>query len=206
MSLSVAIADGAEVYIDESWHRAKSININADKNSMISLLRPINIDTINTAIYLDVKNGGSVTISKNCYVGILNVACDSGFVNIGEGTTINMANFRAFEGKSINIGHDCMLGGEIEIDTSDFHAMYDLDTGQVLNHGKDVVIGDHVWIANSCHILKGSRIGRGSIIGARSLVTGEIPEECVAAGVPARVIRSRVGWSRASPENLPREV
>lgn len=54
---------------------------------------------------------------------------------------------------------------------------------------RPVVIGHNVWIGFDCCILPGVRIGDGSIIGARSVVDGEIPPYCIAAGNPARIIR-----------------
>lgn len=55
---------------------------------------------------------------------------------------------------------------------------------------KPIIIEDGVWIGANATILKGSKIGRGSIIGANAVVSGEIPPMCIAAGNPARVVRS----------------
>ncbi len=45
-------------------------------------------------------------------------------------------------------------------------------------------------------VMPDARIGAGSIVAAGSVVTQEVPKECLAAGVPARVIKERVGWAR----------
>jgi maltose O-acetyltransferase len=55
------------------------------------------------------------------------------------------------------------------------------------------VIGDDCWIGGSVIILAGVHIAHGSVIGAGSLVTKDIPAGSVAVGVPARVVRSRYG-------------
>ena len=52
-----------------------------------------------------------------------------------------------------------------------------------------VIIEDNVWIGEMTCIMPGVTIGRGSIIGANSVVTHDIPEYCVAAGNPAKVIK-----------------
>jgi lipopolysaccharide O-acetyltransferase len=52
-----------------------------------------------------------------------------------------------------------------------------------------VTIGDDVWIGDSVAILPGVTIGRGSVIGALSVVNKSIPEYCIAAGNPARVLK-----------------
>lgn len=55
----------------------------------------------------------------------------------------------------------------------------------------DTVIGNDVWIGNGATILPGVKIGNGAIIGARSVVAGDVPDYAVVAGNPARVIRLR---------------
>ena len=54
---------------------------------------------------------------------------------------------------------------------------------------KPIVIGDNVWIGHDSVVLPGVKIGNGSIVGARSVVTESIPDFAVAVGNPARVIR-----------------
>jgi acetyltransferase-like isoleucine patch superfamily enzyme len=54
-----------------------------------------------------------------------------------------------------------------------------------------IVIGENVWVGAKATILKGARIGDNSVIGAHAVVTGEIPANVVAAGIPAKVIRAR---------------
>jgi acetyltransferase-like isoleucine patch superfamily enzyme len=54
---------------------------------------------------------------------------------------------------------------------------------------RPVVIEDGVWIGANAIILKGSKIGRGAVIGAGAIVAGEIPPMCMAAGNPARVVK-----------------
>ena len=54
------------------------------------------------------------------------------------------------------------------------------------NTVESVVIGNDVWIAANCTILRGSKISDGAVIGAKSLVKGEIERESIAVGIPAR--------------------
>lgn len=55
---------------------------------------------------------------------------------------------------------------------------------------RPVAIGDDVWLGENVAVLAGARIGRGAVVGANSVVTGEIPPESVAVGAPARVVRT----------------
>ena len=56
---------------------------------------------------------------------------------------------------------------------------------------RKVVIGDDVWIGRRVIILPGITVGKGSIIGAGAVVTKDVPEYAVVAGVPAKVIKYR---------------
>jgi len=72
---------------------------------------------------------------------------------------------------------------------ADFHEIDPATRNRSAGVVKPVVIGNDVWIGNRTMILKGAKIGDNSVIGTMSLVTGEIPANCIAAGVPTKVIR-----------------
>jgi len=59
----------------------------------------------------------------------------------------------------------------------------------------DVIIGDHAWIGEDVIILSGLNIGIGAIVAAGSVVTKDVPAGCIAAEVPAKVIRNRLSTS-----------
>lgn len=59
------------------------------------------------------------------------------------------------------------------------------------NSVEPVTIGNDCWIAAGCKVLKGSHIKDGTVIGALSLVKGEIPENAIAYGIPAKVKKYR---------------
>ena len=58
-------------------------------------------------------------------------------------------------------------------------------------HFPDTVIGNDVWIGDGATILPGARLGSGVIVGARAVVSGEVPDYAIVAGNPARVVRRR---------------
>lgn len=60
---------------------------------------------------------------------------------------------------------------------------------RALDDTRKVVIEDNVWLGEFVSVLPGAHIGRGSIIGANSVVMGEIPPHCIAVGTPARVVK-----------------
>jgi acetyltransferase-like isoleucine patch superfamily enzyme len=121
---------------------------------------------------------------------------DHGSVSIGERTTIFQASFGITEGGRIEVGEDCLVASEVDVRNGDSHSIVDAASGERINPAADVTIGDHVWIGMRVMVLKGSHVAAHSVIGAGSIVSGEIPEGSVAAGVPARVLASGTTWRR----------
>ena len=75
-----------------------------------------------------------------------------------------------------------------------FFEEWDLDIGDVTSawdHKGDIVIGNDVWIGYEAVIMAGVTIGDGAIIGARAVVTKDVPPYTIVGGVPAREIRRR---------------
>lgn len=88
------------------------------------------------------------------------------------------------------IGDRCLLGANCSIYTSDFHGVQPAErmvSGAIRK--APVVLEDDVWIGANSLILKGVTVGRGSVVGAGSVVTKSIPAGVIAAGNPARVVR-----------------
>lgn len=112
-------------------------------------------------------------------------------VTIGAGTWINNGFKCIAEHKSITIGENCIFGTNIEILDSDFHGL-GLDERGVSKPewAQSVILEDNVFVGSNARILKGVRIGAGSVIANSSLVIGDIPSMVVAGGVPAKVIRT----------------
>jgi carbonic anhydrase/acetyltransferase-like protein (isoleucine patch superfamily) len=127
---------------------------------------------------------------------------DNTIVEIGKGTTVLGCTFFAIEcDSSIIIGEDCMLSWGIEIRTSDWHSIYDMDTDERINQQKLVHIHDRVWIGSHAIILKGVTVDSDSIIGTHSIVTKSVPSNVVVAGNPAKVIRENVKWDKRNNEH-----
>lgn len=116
---------------------------------------------------------------------------------LGNGTSIQHGSRFHAQHANITVGEDCMFSNNIFIRTSDSHPIYDAETNEIINPAKGVVIGNHVWLAANSKIFKGTIVGDGSVIGAYSLVTKKIPQNCIAAGIPARVVKENVCWSRS---------
>lgn len=107
------------------------------------------------------------------------------------GNNVGMSSTRLWIHESARIGNNVKIGGCVLITDTDAHPM-DYMTRRTSNEGKKsapIVIEDDVWVGAHSIILKGVTIGARSIIGAGSVVTKNIPADCVAAGNPCRVIK-----------------
>jgi len=98
----------------------------------------------------------------------------------------------AAKGGKITMG-DCGLA-DTTIYNTDYHPIYDFD-GNIINKDKDVVIEDNVWVGRRTVILKGVTLGNGCILGFGSVVSRSIPPHCIAAGMPAKLVKENVVWA-----------
>ena len=130
------------------------------------------------------KNNCSLSITSNFTGRLSNL-------KIGENTVINgNANFRFKKGK-ITIGSDCLFGQNVTI-ISNTYVIEGVGTISPQNmYSKDVAIGDNVWIGVNVVIMPGIVIGNNSIVAASAVVTKNIGENEVWAGVPAKLKKRR---------------
>ena len=105
---------------------------------------------------------------------------------------------------SIDIGDDIQTGPYVYI-TDQNHVYEDPDMPIGLQWPKEasVSVGSGTWLGTGVVVLPGAQIGRNVVVGAGSVVIGELPDHCVAVGSPARVVKRFVdgeGW--VAPEAL----
>lgn len=125
----------------------------------------------------------------------------SSAVRVGRGTTSNGTRI-VCDLSDVSIGDDCMFSDGILIQGADQHGIVDLESGAITNNRpRKTTISDHVWLGRNCVLLPDVSVGEGSIIAAGAIVTRPVPATCAAAGVPARVVKSKTTWSR-SPLDL----
>ncbi len=120
----------------------------------------------------------------------LEARLESAEIIIDDNTCINNNCQIIAEGTSIHIGKNCNIGYNFQCLDSDFHGLEVCDRDNANSVKRvPVNIGDNVFIGNNVIILKGVTIGNGAVIGAGAVVTKSIPENSIAAGNPAKVIR-----------------
>jgi acetyltransferase-like isoleucine patch superfamily enzyme len=120
-------------------------------------------------------------------LGPVVLACFEGArMVLGPESFLNAAHLSAK--RSLVLGRRAWVGPGSRVFDSDQH---DFDADR-LEEARAVVIGDYVWVASDCTVLKGVTLGAHAVIGARSLVTRDVPPHTLAFGQPA-VARGTVG-------------
>lgn len=145
---------------------------------------------------------GNIQIGRNCMIRCQITAVGNGKITIGNNTYIGDKS-RIGAIQDIRIGNDVMISSEVHIldnnnhptspeqrlqmtQSADFYG--ELWSWTKSEHAP-VIICDNVWIGERCTILKGVTIGKGSIIGANSVITHDVPDYVIAAGNPAKVVK-----------------
>lgn len=106
---------------------------------------------------------------------------------IGNNTFINH-NAYLMDGAPIKIGSYCFIGPNCGMYTAT-HALIAEERNQGLEKAKPIEVGNNVWIGADVTILSGVKIGENSVIGAKSVVTKDIPANVIAVGNPCEVLR-----------------
>ena len=146
---------------------------------------------------LRIIGGGKIYIGDN--VNILNEArletiTDfgeekyNGKLVIGSGTSIEQ-NCHIIAADELVIGERCMFSAYIYIADCNHHYAIGQDIHKTGLEIKKTKIGDDVFIGIGAKIMPGVTIGNNCIIGANSVVTKAIPDYCIAAGIPAKIIK-----------------
>ena len=114
--------------------------------------------------------------------------CDYGTnIEVGKNFFANY-NCTIIDVAKVRIGDNCQFAPNVSIYTAG-HPIHPVSRNSLYEYGKEVIIGDNVWIGGNTVICPGVHVGSNTVIGAGSVVTRDIPDWCVAAGNPCRVIR-----------------
>ena len=114
--------------------------------------------------------------------------CDYGtHIEVGKSFFANY-NCTILDVAKVRIGDNCQMAPGVSIYTAG-HPLHPVSRNSGYEYGKEVTIGDNVWIGGNTVICPGVHIGNNVVLGAGSVVTKDIPDWSVAAGNPCRVIR-----------------
>ncbi|HWF19902.1 MAG TPA: acyltransferase [Verrucomicrobiae bacterium] len=136
--------------------------------------------------------GKKVIVARDCWIQTIGKSAEDFEVKliIGAQTGIGMgASISA--ARMVTIGQNVLLARNVYI--SDHAHAYENIRVPIMKQGitepKPVRIGDYTWLGQNVVVLPGVSIGQHCVIGANSVVNKSIPDFCVAAGAPARVIK-----------------
>ena len=154
---------------------------------------------------------GKLRVQFDCDNGLMEVGGSRGVpafsatVRVGQDSrviigrnvsTTATAGISATEGTTVSIGEDCMLAIGVQLRADDGHPIFDVRSRRRVNISRDIVVEPHVWIGYNASVLGGVTIGSGAVIGLGAVVTKDVPNNAVAAGNPARVVRTDIAWER----------
>lgn len=127
------------------------------------------------------KKGKNVTIISPFY-------CDYGYnIEVGDNFFAN-TNFVVLDGAKVKIGNNVFIAPNVGIYTAG-HPLDAEQRNEGLEYAFPVTIEDDVWIGGHVCIMPGVTIGKGTVVGAGSVVTKDLPANSLAVGNPCRVLR-----------------
>lgn len=147
-----------------------------------------------------VQFDGRVTVMGT---GAVRIGAHSRIGDLAEFTTHGEGVIRL--GREVRLNRGTTICAYLEVAIDDFTMIGEFVSIRDANHGiargeqvrsqpheaRPIRIGSDVWIGRGACILPGVTIGSGAIIGANSVVTKDVPPNCIAAGIPAQIIRER---------------
>ncbi len=114
--------------------------------------------------------------------------CDYGYqITVGARTFINYGAV-VLDGAPVTIGADVQIGPGVQLLTA-LHPLDSAERRRGTETAKPVTIGDGAWLATGVIVCPGVRIGADTVVGAGSVVTGDLPDGHLCLGNPCRVIR-----------------
>ncbi|MCR5742986.1 MAG: acyltransferase [Lachnospiraceae bacterium] len=128
---------------------------------------------------------GKFIVEYNCDI----LVKDGATMEVGADSYFNCNTFVRCH-KSIIIGEEFLGANNLSIRDNDGHKL------NGIYKATPVVIGKHVWCGMNVSIMKGVNIGEGVVIGANALITRDIPDACLAYGMPAEVHKQNIKWER----------
>ncbi len=167
-------------------------------NNRIYIYLPLNQSNINITILSD---DNVVSLGKACMFNDTNILMERGnsnYLYIGDNTYISEIHIYISAGAKCYIGKDCLISKGVQVWASDFHALMDNDTKQVINIPKDVLtIGNHCWIGANAIFTKRAKIPNNTVVANSAVVSKDFKEtNAVIAGNPAKIVKHNIDWDK----------
>jgi len=146
-----------------------------------------------------VKIGNNTTLRSRSRGNAIGINHRIVFTTLSPEACIEIGNHVGMSGGAIcckgyvSVGDHSLLGANVTIADNDMHPV-EPEKRLIKNNTADipasnVIIGKNVWIGADVYICKGVTIGENTVVGTKSVVTKSLPANCVAGGIPAKVIK-----------------
>jgi acetyltransferase-like isoleucine patch superfamily enzyme len=151
---------------------------------------------IDDNVVLDAKgeDNQGISIGSNVYVGRNTIlSCKEGSISLGDFCNLS-SNCSLLSETEIRLGKYCFLAGNCYLVAGGNHSIDDISKPIMFQPSFSkggIQINEDVWLAAGVVVLDGTKLGKGCVIGAGSVVTRSFPDYAVALGVPATKIKSR---------------
>ncbi len=155
---------------------------------------------VDDQVLLDAKGSENtgIRLGTGCFLGRNTIlSCKNGDIVLGDKVNIGF-NSELFSGSRVELGEGCLLAAYTYV-VGGGHRFEDAEAS-VLDQehvSEGIRIGKSVWLGAGVKVMDGVEIGANTVVGAGAVVTKNLPENVVAAGVPAKVLRSRTAADSA---------
>jgi acetyltransferase-like isoleucine patch superfamily enzyme len=149
---------------------------------------------VDDLVVLDAKGGSNegITVGTGVFLGRGTIlSCKDGDIVLGDHVNIGFHS-EVFSASRVTVGshglfaaYTYLVGGGHAFDDASMPVLSQERTS------RGIALGENVWLGTGVKVLDGVRIGRDVVVGAGAVVTTDLPDGVIAAGVPARVVRSR---------------
>jgi acetyltransferase-like isoleucine patch superfamily enzyme len=147
---------------------------------------------VGPGVVLQIGKGARIELGRWSWLGHgCKLRSHEGVISIGAKTVLGQeCTLSAYQ--HVSIGRECVIADRVMLIDFD-HGMVEVDRPIRLQgiYKRDVRVGNNVWIGYGACILRGVTVGDNAVIGTNAVVTRDVPDNAVVAGVPARVIRMR---------------
>jgi acetyltransferase-like isoleucine patch superfamily enzyme len=147
---------------------------------------------VGPGVTLEIKRGARLVLGRWSWVGHgCKIRVHEGAVRIGAKTVLGQeCTISAFQ--HVAIGRECVVADRVMLIDFD-HGVVEVERPIRLQgiYKRAVKVGNNCWIGYGVCVLRGVTVGDNCVLGANAVVTKDVPDNAVVAGIPARVIRMR---------------
>jgi len=149
---------------------------------------------VDDLVVLDAKgtSNSGISLGRNVFLGRATIlSCKNGDILLADDVNVGFHS-EIFSGSTVSVGRHGLFAAYTYL-VGGGHEFEDGATPVIrqARSSRGIALGENVWLGAGAKVLDGVRIGRDVVVGANAVVTEDLPDGAIAAGVPARVIRRR---------------